>query len=173
MKHWHKLLLIPAVVLISPPVLAHDNGLATGLFAGLSHPVSGVDHLAALVLAGVFIGRFVSGRRLALGGLLLALGLGAGGGLLLGAQAWVEGAILLSLPVFFALQWIRHAGRMKIAVIMMGLFMIAHGWAHGVAMGGMDTGFAIGFLLASAGVMGLSSLFGAALESRLTAAGHA
>ncbi len=166
MKHWHKLLFIAGAVLLSPQALAHDNSLSTGLLAGLSHPLTGADHFLALMLAGLLAGRLIRGRRLALGGLLLALGLGAGAGILLGAQAWTEGAILLSVPVFFALQWIRQAGLMKAAMIIMSLFMIAHGWAHGVEMGGMDKSFVLGFLLTSAAVMGLFSLLGAALKSR-------
>ncbi len=173
MKHGYKLLLISAAVLMSPQVLAHENGLSTGLLAGLVHPLSGVDHFIALMLAGVLVGRLASGRRLALGGLLLMLGLGAGGGILVGAQAWIEAAILLSMPVFLALQWIKQARRMKIAIAIMGLFMIAHGWAHGVEMAGMDKSFILGFLLTSAAVMGLPSVFVMGLKSRLTMPGHA
>lgn len=166
MKHWHKLLFISGAVLLSPQAQAHINSLSTGLLAGIIHPLSGADHFLALMLAGLLSGRLIHGRYLALFGLLLALGLGAGAGILLGAQAWTEGAILLSVPVFFALQWIKQDGHMKAAMIIMSLFMIAHGWAHGVEMGDMDKSFILGFLLTSATVMGLFSLLGAALKSR-------
>jgi len=171
MKHWHKPLLISAIVLLSPQALAHDNSVATGLLAGLSHPLNGADHLIALLLAGLLTGRFVAGKKRAFASLLAMLGLGAGAGILLGAQAWVEVAIVLSIPVFFALHWIRH---INLAVVIMSLFMVAHGWAHAVNMAGMNKYFILGFLLTSAIIMGLSSLLSKTLRPTLeqTTADH-
>ena len=176
-KLWQKSLLGVSAVLISPLAQAHDGSLSSGLLAGLGHPLSGVDHLVALLLAGLLLGRLVTGRRLlTLGGFLLALGLGAAGGIFLGTQLWVEAAILLSLPVFLALQWLRDNVQLQVAGAVVGVFMVAHGWAHGVEMTGMNAAFIFGFLLTSAIIMGLSCLFGVALYSRKktrTAASHA
>jgi len=166
MKIGQKSLLGVSALLMSPLAQAHDNSLSTGLFAGLGHPLSGVDHLVALILAGLLLGRLVSGRRsLVMSGFLLALGLGAAGGIILGAQLWVEAAILLSLPVFLALQWLKGSIRLQVACAVVGVFMVAHGWAHGVEMTGMNAAFVFGFLLTSATTMGLSCLFGIALFS--------
>ncbi len=176
MKYGYKLLLTLGAVLISPQVLAHSNSVSTGLLAGLSHPLTGIDHLAALILAGTFIGRNVSARPLLQSGFLVAflcvLGLGAGAGIVFGAQAWIESAILLSIPVFLALQW---AKQVNIAAIIISLFMIVHGWAHGVEMSAMDNRFIFGFLLSSMVVMSFSSLIGASLSSKLneSVTGHA
>ncbi len=169
MKQAHKLVITLGAILVSPLAQAHNNGLSTGLLAGLGHPLTGLDHLAALILSGILIGRLTSSRRLALGGLLCTLGLGAVAGNLLGAQAAVEGAILLSLPVFLALQWLRQPGQVKSGVAVMGLFMVAHGWAHGVEMGAMAQGFIPGFLLTSAAVMGLSAVVSATVRTRFSA----
>jgi len=166
-KTWQKSLFAIGVILISPLAQAHDNSLSTGLLAGLSHPLLGVDHLVALVLAGLLLGRLTSGKQSALGGLLLALGLGAAGGAMLGAQMWIEAAILLSLPIFFALQW--ASTQLKTATMVMGIFMLAHGWAHGVEMANMNMAFIAGFLWTSAITMAASSLLGAALHSRIQA----
>ncbi len=170
MKPWqYKLLLAVSAILISPLAQAHSNSLSTGLLAGLSHPLLGLDHLVALIMAGLLMGKLASARYLALGGFLLALGVGATAGILLGAQPWVEGAILLSIPVFLALQWAREKAQLKIATTVMGMFMVAHGWAHGVEMTGMNTSFIVGFLLSSAMIIGLSSLLGSTLSSHMKA----
>lgn len=173
MKQAHKLVITLGAILVSPLAQAHNNSLSTGLLAGLAHPLTGLDHLAALILSGILIGRLASSRRLALGGLLCALGLGAAGGYLLGAQAVVEGVILLSLPVFLALQWLRKPAQVKSGVAVMSLFMVAHGWAHGVEMSGMVQGFIPGFLLTSATVTGLSALVSATVRARFSAASAA
>jgi len=165
MKTWQKLLLTVSAVLISPLAQAHDNSLSTGLLAGLGHPLLGIDHLLALVLAGLLLARLTAGKQIAFGGLLFALGLGAAGGMMLGTQMWVEAAILLSLPVFVALQWART--RLKTATTVAGIFMLAHGWAHGIEMADINTAFIFGFLLTSAMIMGLSGLLSTALYSRM------
>jgi len=157
MKQAHTLIIALGASLMSPLAQAHDSSLATGLLAGLGHPLTGLDHLAALILSGFLVGRLVTGKRLALVGLLCALSLGAAGGILLGAQAGIESVILLSLPVFLALQWLRQPGQLKAAVTVMGLLMVAHGWAHGVEVSGMAQGFVPGFLLTSSVIMGLSA----------------
>ena len=101
MKYVYTLLIAAGAALVSPMALAHDHSVATGFVAGLLHPVTGIDHLLALMLAGLFIGRRVPSRWSAVSGLLLALGAGAAGALLLGAHAWIEAAVLLSLPYFW------------------------------------------------------------------------
>jgi len=157
MKPACKPIIILAACLTSPLAQAHVNGLATGLLSGLTHPLTGLDHLAALILSGLLIGRLPRGRSLALAGLIGALGLGAEGGILLGAQAGVEYLVLLSLPVLFAFQWIRKVDQLKLAVTVIGLFMVAHGWAHGVEVHGLTQAFVSGFLLSSLFVAGVSA----------------
>ena len=129
MKHWHKLLLTLAISLMSPMALAHDKTLSSGLLAGLSHPLTGIDHLIALVLAGIFIGRLVSDRHIAIASLCLALSLGTMTAILSAGHswiesAWVEAAIIVSIPMFFALQWIRQKTQIKKALIMMSMFTV-------------------------------------------------
>jgi len=99
MKYGYKFLIAMGTFLVSPMALAHDHSSSAGFVAGLMHPITGIDHLLALMLAGLFIGRLVSTQWIAISGLMLALGLGAAGALLLGAQAWMEAAIVFSLPL--------------------------------------------------------------------------
>lgn len=188
MKHWQKLLFTLIISLASPMALAHDNTLSTGLLAGLNHPLTGIDHLIALVLAGIFIGRLVSERHMAIASLCLALGLGAMAAILSAdhslndsawiesawvESAWVEAAILVSIPVFFALQWLRQKPQIKVALFMMSMFMLAHGWAQGIVMNSVDsTGFSLGFMITSAAVISLSSLLASTLSIRLMKTSH-
>jgi urease accessory protein len=169
MKLGYQLFIATSAMLISPMALAHDHDASSGFIAGLMHPVTGIDHLIALMLAGLFIGRRGSARWIAISGLMLALGSGTGGALLLGTQAWMEAAIVVSVPLFLALQWIRQDGRVRIALATMCLFMGAHGWAHGHEPAAMNLGFMFGWLVMSATVMCVLSVIGIAVESKLTA----
>ncbi len=157
MKLACKPILILAACLVSPLAQAHDNSLSSGLLAGLAHPLTGLDHLAALILSGCLIGRLATGKSLALVALVGALGAGAAGGILLGAQAGTEMLVLLSLPVLLACQWARQPGRLQQAIAVMSLFMVAHGWAHGVEVQGGTAAFVSGFLLMSSVTLGLSA----------------
>jgi len=171
MKHTQSLIIALGASLMSPLAQAHTGNLTTGLLAGLEHPLTGLDHLTALILSGLLIGRLVTGKRRGLAGLVCALALGAAGGLLLGAQTSVESLILLSLPVLFVFQWIRHTGQLKMAVTVMGFFMVAHGWAHGAEMQGSAQGFMAGFLLTSAVIAGASTWLSTIIRTHLNRAG--
>ena len=173
MKYSFQTLIASAAVLVSPMALAHDHSLTTGFVAGLLHPITGIDHLLALMLAGFFIGRRVSSRWVAVSGLLLALGSGAAGALLFGAQEWMEAAVLLSLPLFFAMQSLKHRCIVNLVVLTISLLMFAHGWSHGVELAGMSTGFVVGLLMMSAVVLSLFSLIGGAVMSGSSAVSHA
>ena len=160
MKLIENVLIATGISLVSPIALAHDQLLTTGFTAGLLHPLTGIDHLLALMLVGFFIGRHVPARWGAVIALQLAVGAGAAAGLLLGAQAWIEAAFLLSFPFLFAAQWIRQRRTVKFAIIAMGLFLIAHGWAHGVALADMNQAFFLGLLIMSTAIMFLFSVIG-------------
>jgi len=153
-----------ASLLVSPLALAHEQNLSSSFLTGLSHPITGLDHLLVLMIAGLFMGRLTAAKGLAFfSGLLMTLGLGVGGGLLPGSLpgslAWLEVAILLSLPVFLGLFYFRKSVSVSIAFFSMGLFMVFHGWVHGLELAAMHSSFIFGLFLSSALVMGLSSLF--------------
>ncbi len=173
MKHGYQLLIALSALLVSPMATAHDYSVTTGLVAGLLHPVTGVDHLVALMLAGLFIGRLGSRPWISVSALLIALGSGAAGAHLLGAQAWMEAAIVFSLPLFFALQWMKRPGAVNLVVTTMSLFMIAHGWVHGVELADMNSSFIFGLLMASGTVLCVFSIIGRIVKSDLAAARHA
>jgi urease accessory protein len=145
-----------AVALAAPSAAsAHDQGLdLTASFGqGFLHPVTGPDHLVAMVavglLSGVLGGRavltipalFVS--YLLLGGVAGFLGLE-----LVGAE-WLILASLLGLGAVLA-GGVRPDRRVVIGAV--ALFGFAHGNAHGLELpfAASPAGYAGGFVLASA-----------------------
>jgi hydrogenase/urease accessory protein HupE len=70
--------------------------------------------------------------------------------------------------LFLALQWVKHGSSVNIALVIMSLFMVAHGWAHGVELAGMNFSFIFGLLVMSTTVVCMFSVIGTAIESRLT-----
>jgi urease accessory protein len=173
MKYRFHFLLAIGTALSSPMALAHDHPWTAGFLAGAGHPLTGIDHLLALVLAGVFIGRRVAPRWVAVSGLLLALAAGVACGSLLGAQAWIEAAVMLSLPLFLAMQWLKNRCHVNLAVTAIGMMMFAHGWSHGVQQAGMSITFVVGFLMMSAAVLIFFSLIGKSVMFPSAAVSHA
>lgn len=147
-----RLLPLAAALLLPLPALAHPGGdHVHGFAAGLLHPLTGPDHLVAMVAIGIWAG--LLGGRLSwllpagfLGGMTAggALGL-AGVGL-----PMVEAGILASVIVLGAL--VGTAGRLPAAVAlpMVAAFGLLHGHAHGTEAIGGAFGYEAGFLLATA-----------------------
>ena len=173
MKLPYRFTIASAALLLAPQALAHDNGMATGLLAGIAHPFTGLDHLIALVLGGLLLGRHSRGRLLSLGILLLALSLGSIGGIVLGPQGWVEVFILLSLPVILILHLRHDTTTPGYAIATLATFLAAHGWAHGVEASGATAAFITGFLLGSVALLGLGLWLGRLLTSNAHSIHHA
>ncbi|MBX9844285.1 MAG: HupE/UreJ family protein [Xanthobacteraceae bacterium] len=151
-----------ACVLTAEPTLAHTGGVAGGFVSGFTHPVFGPDHLAAMVavgLWGAFLGPpaidilpVVFPLVMAFGGLLGILGVPLPGTEILIAIS----AILLGLAVAIAAR-----PPLWIAAVLVGLFAIFHGHAHGTELPpGVDAiAYSAGFVIAT----GLLHLAGIAL----------
>lgn len=153
-----------AVALLAPlPALAHPGGdHVHGFATGFLHPLTGVDHLVAMVAIGLWAG--LLGGRLAwllpvgfLGGMAAGGGLGLAGVGLPG----VEAGILASLVVLGAL--IGAAGRLPaaFALPMVAAFGLLHGHAHGTEAVGGAFGYEAGFLIATALLHGAGLLLAA------------
>lgn len=142
--------LSPLLMLVSPVAYAHSGHEGSSFFMGVSHPLTGLDHLLALLLIGVLLGLGKLGlARVALPAIASALLGGAVFGMLGGAQAWVEWLIILSLPALIVMLWAapRISSR-HLLVVVAGLVM-AHAWVHGVEAGQQATYFITGFFLVS------------------------
>jgi len=142
------------LLLISNAVYAHTGvGLATGFGAGLLHPIGGFDHLLAMVAVGLWavqMGKkavwivpsaFVS--IMILGGVLGISGF---------YIPYIETGILASVLVLGLLITFAWKLPLTLSVLVVGLFAIFHGHAHGtempVAMGGLF--YSVGFACATA-----------------------
>jgi urease accessory protein len=152
-KKLHIVLPCTAMALLASPAMAHDGMHAAGLLAGLLHPLSGADHLLAMVAVGLWAAaQNPSARRWlpALFPLAMLLGaLAAAGGV---ALAGMEGLIGLSVVALgmlavFSVRMPAWAGGLLLAA-----FALAHGQAHGLEMpaDGSALAYFLGFSAATA-----------------------
>ena len=158
--------------LVALPAQAHDGtGLAGGFVAGFLHPVSGLDHLLAMVSVGLW-GAFL-GRPL-----IYILPMVFPGMMVVGAAVGMSGMTLPPVEVGIALSvvtlgvMILFAVRAPIAVAcaIVGLFAVFHGYAHGAELPSAadPIGYSAGFVVST----GLLHLVGIALGTlRATPAG--
>lgn len=145
------------------PAAAHDGtGLAGGFAAGFFHPISGLDHLLAMVAVGVW-GAFL-GRPLIFalpmifpGVMVLGAALAMGGVTDLPIEAGIALSVLvLGLMILFAVRT-----SVVLACVIVGLFGLFHGLAHGLELPSAadPVGYSVGFVLST----GLLHLAGIAL----------
>lgn len=145
----------PAIFLaLTSSAFAHTGvGDSSGFVHGFSHPVSGLDHVLAMVTVGLYAA-LLGGRALwavpatfvavmAIGG---ALGI-AGIGLLYAEIGIALSVIVLGLAVAFRISLPALA-----AMALVGLFAVFHGYTHGAEMPRDLSGYeyAVGFMLATA-----------------------
>lgn len=138
----------------------HDE--TGGLISGLTHPVTGVDHLVAMVLVGVWAALFAPRGKTALlvpGAFLAAMAAGFAGSAFLGGLP-AEALILLSLAVLGLAAGLGLRAPIALAMLAAGLFGFGHGLAHGFETpgGAFPALFALGFLISTAALHGLGVL---------------
>lgn len=163
-----------AAALLPTAAFAHTGvGETSGFMHGFEHPVSGLDHILAMVLVGIFA--FQLGRRaLWLVPVTFVLAMAGGGALGIARidVPFVEIGIALSVVVFGLIVALGVKAPVAIAMAVVGLFAIFHGHAHGAEMP-EDTGgfaYAAGFMIATALLhivgIGIGVLIGKIAESR-------
>jgi urease accessory protein len=143
-----------AIVCLAPAAALAHPGFAphSGLEAGFLHPLTGVDHLLAMITVGIFAAHV--GRRglwsLPLGFLMLmAVGgvLGTTGVRLPFVEMMIAlSVVALGLAVAIPRQWPVAA-----ATLLVGAFAVFHGHAHGAELptGVPAAPYAVGFMLAT------------------------
>jgi urease accessory protein len=148
------LALVPTAAWAHP---GHDG--AGGLYAGVAHPLTGIDHLVVMLLVGVWAGLLAPRSRWALA--LPAAFLGA---MLTGFAAsaaiggtFAEPLILLSLVALGAAAAFRFQAPVPLAMATVAVFGFAHGLAHGfeTPSGAFPALFAAGFAITTAILHGL------------------
>ncbi|CAN5444747.1 HupE/UreJ family protein [soil metagenome] len=149
----HLLLAVLCVgfALVANPAAAHDGtGLAGGFVSGFLHPLSGFDHLLAMVSVGLW-GAFL-GRPLIIALPVIFPTLMAVGGVLGMANVAlppVEIGIALSVLIL----GVAIAGAVKAPVwaacLIVAIFAIFHGYAHGQELPSAadPVGYSVGFVL--------------------------
>ncbi|WBU61503.1 HupE/UreJ family protein [Paracoccus albus] len=145
-----------AVATVMPGLAsAHGLGAGSNFQSGLLHPLTGADHLAAMLALGLLAGS-IGGRAIwavplcFLAAMLGGAMLGAGGTMMPGTeQVILASVIVLGVTVALAL---------RPSAILLGamaiIFGAAHGFAHGSeAPAGSMALFASGFVTGSAGLI--------------------
>ncbi len=153
------------LTILSTPVvaLAHPGHVAeSGLWAGVLHPLLGLDHQLAMVGVGLWAARQSDGRgarRLA-GLFLVVLALGFLAGLAVTPGLWIETGVLASVVLIGVLLTVGRTLPARSGLPLAALLAVSHGLAHGADMGaGLSAPlFGTGFLLASSALVG-SGLF--------------
>ena len=140
-----------AIASAAAPAWAHaDAGRAGGFVTGLRHPVSGLDHVAAMVAVGIWgaqMGRpavwllpVAFPMMMAVGAAMAILGIGLPG---------VEVAIALSGVALGAMVLFEARPPLPAAIALVGAFAIFHGHAHGTELPAGASGllYSIGFVV--------------------------
>ena len=150
-------LILIAATALSTSSIAHlgtDSGTHHTLVDGLLHPLTGLDHLAAMLAVGLWSAlSATSARRIwlapvAFAGMLLV-------GALLGLNGMelpaVEPMIAASLLVMGLLVATRAQLSVAVTAGVVGVFAVFHGIAHGTELAGGGSGFAplLGMLIAT------------------------
>lgn len=152
-----------AAWLIAGPALAHTGtGLPGGFFSGFVHPLSGFDHMLAMISVGLW-GAFL-GRPLVVALPVIFPTVMAFGGALGMANVKlppVEIGIAVSVIVMGAVIAFAYRAPVWLACLIVAIFAIFHGYAHGQELPSAadPLGYSVGFVLAT----GLLHILGIAL----------
>ena len=128
-----------ASVVLAPAAAAHTGGGTHSAVEGLLHPVTGVDHLLAMVAVGV-LAATVSRGRIAwsvpagfVGGMLLGAGLGLAGVGFPGVEVVIAASVVLLGALVGALGGSGARAGWWVAALAVGLGAV-HGHAHGAEL---------------------------------------
>lgn len=161
MKRWKQYSALAAALLLAPAIAqAHQEaGQAAGFLAGLSHPVSGLDHVLAMVAVGlwgavleapaIWVLPVAFPAVMALGGMMGLLGIPLPG---------IEVGIAVSAIVLGAAVLAELRPPLWLATTIVAFFAIFHGHAHGRELpdGTSALLYSLGFVMAT----GLLHAFG-------------
>ena len=159
-----RLTLAGAALLLASPAWAHvQQGQAAGFLAGLRHPVSGLDHVLAMVAVGLW------GAQLGAPGIWLlpvtfpvVMAFGGFLGLLGVALPGVELGIAASGVLLGAMVAKEARPPLWVAAALVGFFAVFHGHAHGTELppGQSALMYSVGFVTATGALHGLGIAIG-------------
>lgn len=147
------------------PAIAHvQEGQAQGFLTGLRHPVSGLDHVLAMISVGLWGAQLgppalwllpvTFPMVMAIGGFLGLVGIHVPG---------VEIGIALSVLLLGLVVALEGKPTLVAAAVLVGAFAIFHGHAHGTELPPGQSGlmYSIGFVIATGSLHGLGIVIGA------------
>ena len=145
--------LVLAAALGPAVALAHvEGGRAEGFLAGLHHPVSGLDHVLAMVSVGLW-GAQLGAPAVWLLPVTFPMGMALGGmlGLLGVPLPGVEIGIALSATLLGVAVLAEWRPPLWVAATLVGVFAIFHGHAHGTELPAGASGvlYSMGFVVAT------------------------
>ncbi|WP_428525563.1 HupE/UreJ family protein [Roseibium sp.] len=138
---------------LAAPALAHTgHGYGGGFISGFAHPILGWDHVAAMVAVGLW-GAFLGAPSIWILPIVfpLVMAFGAVLGILGVPIPAVETGIALSAVVLGLMIALAVRAPIWVSAVLVGLFAIFHGYAHGTELPASANVFAyaIGFVLAT------------------------
>lgn len=160
---------VTALTLALPAAAHPGHAPDSGFVAGLLHPVTGIDHLLALLAVGLWSRqqhRYLLAPTFLV---MMALGAAGSGGVALPAlELSIAATVLLLGGLAAYAPRLQRRMQPQLAVLTVGACAFVHGLAHGNELTGMASG--AGFILASAGLMLLGAIPGERLRRPLAAA---
>jgi len=153
-----------ALALVARAALAHEQvGAAAGFLTGLRHPISGLDHVLAMIAVGlwgaqlgapaIWVLPVAFPMTMAIGGFLGLVGIPLPG---------VEIGIGVSALLLGAMVAREARPPLPAAALLVAFFAIFHGHAHGVELPAGQSGltYSIGFVLATGCLHGVGIAIG-------------
>jgi urease accessory protein len=141
-----------AFALIATSAFAHTGEGAGGFFAGLAHPLFGLDHVIAMVAVGMW-GVFLRRPAIFLLPIIFPLVMALGGvlGIVSLPLPAVETGIAASAVVLGLMVALAAHPPLCIAAVLVGAFAIFHGYAHGKELpdDANALAFSAGFVIAT------------------------
>jgi urease accessory protein len=150
---------------------AHTGeGINTGFASGFWHPIYGWDHVVAMVAVGLW-GAFLGAPSIWILPVVFPLVMAFGGSLgVLGVPVpMIETGIALSGVVLGLLIFFAVKTPIWVAAIVVGVFAIFHGHAHGTELPDAFSpyGYAVGFVIATGLLHAVGIVFGALTRSEI------
>jgi len=157
-------LLALALAFVARAALAHAQvGAAAGFLTGLRHPISGLDHVLAMIAVGlwgaqlgapaIWVLPVAFPMTMAVGGFLGLLGVPLPG---------VEIGIGFSALLLGSMVALEARPPLAVAALLVAFFAIFHGYAHGVELPAGQSGltYSIGFVIATGSLHGVGIAIG-------------
>ena len=153
-----------AYLLWATSAYAHvDRGEAAGFFTGLQHPWSGLDHILAMIAVGLWGAQLGNPALWVLPVTFpMVMSFGAMMGLLGTPVPGVEIGIAVSAILLGTMVLAEVRPKLVIAAVLVGIFAIFHGHAHGTELPLGQSGllYSMGFVIATGVLHGIGIAIG-------------